>query len=571
MTTTDPITDQESITVDEPTMRLPRSGGGRVRVRQLFQRAYLAIRGENLLVAVLAGSFFGRWLVADRDSYWLDELYSVATYGVWNDSAAEAVRNLADTSVHPPLYQFVLYYWMDVFGDGERATRSLSNLYITLATLFLFLLLRSATPRRVALLSAVTFSLMHSATAFALETRSYAQTIFLATLSSYALLKMMRLGAERGWRSAVVSPVGLLFMAANVGLLFTHYYNAFLWCAQGLMAVVFVLREEPLRRWAVGLASLAALYGVQGAIFALAWGRILARSFRAGADEYAVEDAVQTPFQLALGVIEPNISPPAVIAWLGIVLLLVVTGRAVLNIARRGRTTSERLADWSILYLICWTILPLLVTYVAFVVADVARYSPRYWLFIVPPLAPLLILVIEESAHLLAAAWHRLHRNSVSRGVVTSSASVLAGLVMVSLVLPGTLRGATAFKADWRRTAQEIVNITRSDPDSSYIILEPSFRPTPLLDYYLSRYSGDVRVTGVIRRHQESRGGQPTLDRMATTIAQYDFMVVPFVHHTTRDFPRTLETLEERYPVWFSDIDRTGRGVIVFTVETQWQ
>src|SRR5687768_2868858 len=93
----------------------------------LARRLYGALRQEILIIAVLAGSFLARWLVADRNSYWLDELYSVAIYGIWNPSAGAAVEKLANTSVHPPLYQAILYVWMDLFGDSERSTSSLSN------------------------------------------------------------------------------------------------------------------------------------------------------------------------------------------------------------------------------------------------------------------------------------------------------------------------------------------------------------------------------------------------------------------------------------------------------------
>jgi hypothetical protein len=82
----------------------------------------------------------------------------------------------------------------------------------------------------------------------------------------------------------------------------------------------------------------------------------------------------------------------------------------------------------------------------------------------------------------------------------------------------------------------------------------------------LARYSRNVRVKGVILRADENRGGPFTVDRIAGMIAPYDFMIVPFLHHTIRNFPRTLETLKERYPVHFSNIDRRGRGVMVFTV-----
>ena len=61
------------------------------------------------------------------------------------------------------------------------------------------------------------------------------------------------------------------------------------------------------------------------------------------------------------------------------------------------------------------------------------------------------------------------------------------------LVLPQGYAAATEPKADWRGAARDIVDIVESNADSSYVIYEPSFRPTPLLDYYLARYSDDVR------------------------------------------------------------------------------
>jgi uncharacterized membrane protein len=124
MTTTTTATAERDLTPDlaEPD-RPPQSTRSAV---DPARRLYGALRQETLLIiAVLAGSFLARWLVADRNSYWLDELYSVAIYGIWNPSAGAAVERLANTSVHPPLYQAILYVWMDVFGDTERSSRSL--------------------------------------------------------------------------------------------------------------------------------------------------------------------------------------------------------------------------------------------------------------------------------------------------------------------------------------------------------------------------------------------------------------------------------------------------------------
>jgi len=89
MTTTTTATGERDLTSDlaEPD-RPPQRTRSAV---DLARRLYGALRHEILIIAVLAGSFLARWLVADRNSYWLDELYSVAIYGIWNPSAGAAV------------------------------------------------------------------------------------------------------------------------------------------------------------------------------------------------------------------------------------------------------------------------------------------------------------------------------------------------------------------------------------------------------------------------------------------------------------------------------------------------
>jgi hypothetical protein len=534
----------------------------RSRLRGLAQRAQTSLRDEALLLAVLAGAFISRWLIADRNSYWLDELYSVAIYGVWNESASAAVQRLADTSVHPPMYQFILYNWMEWFGDAERATRTLSNVYITLATLFLYLLVRDSISRRVGLASAVVFALMYSSTYYALEARSYAQTIFLVTLSSYALLRMMRTGAARGWVPAIISPPTLAFTFANVALLLTHYYNFFFWIAQGIVAGLFVLRERAPRRWFTGISTVAVLYGVQGAIFGLAWGRVLLDDYRRRGDAFPVDGSVRSPLDLLSTVITPNIDPPPVVRWLGIAVFLVVTVRALVSLIRGGELTVERQRAWSVAYLISWLLVPLLVVYVAFVITGVARYSPRYWLFIVPPMAPLIVLVIDETVDLVSRLWRRMR--GVALGV--GWATVLTVLVIGALILPGTLGSATREKTDWRGTAQDIVDIIESDAESSYVIYETSFRSTPVLDYYLSRYSNDIRVTATIRRSEERAGENFSFERTADVIEQHDYLIVPFIHHRTTDFPTAMERLSATYDVHHRQIRSSGKGLVIFAV-----
>jgi hypothetical protein len=69
-------------------------------------RAILTVlRRHNAIVVFLSAIFIARLFLADWNSYWSDELLSVAVYGVWNDDLVAMVSHLADNSIHPPLYQ----------------------------------------------------------------------------------------------------------------------------------------------------------------------------------------------------------------------------------------------------------------------------------------------------------------------------------------------------------------------------------------------------------------------------------------------------------------------------------
>ena len=530
----------------------------------LAGRLYGALRPETLLIiAVLAGSFLARWLLADRNSYWYDELLSVARFGIWNPSVGAAVERLANDSVHPPLYQAMLYVWMNLFGDTERASRSLSNLYITLATLFLYLLVRDTLSRRVALWSAVTFALMYSPMRFGLETRSYAQTIFLATLSSYALVRLMRVGADRGWRRALLSPTAALLYAANVALLLTHYFNAFFYVAQGVIAGIFVVCALPRRRWWAGLCAVAATYAVQGATFALAWGDVLLGTYGRRAGSFSLEEeGLQTPWELLKTTVTPNIDPPWPIWVLALLVAAVVVARAVRGLLGGRELTHDRQRAWTVLYLFGWLMLPLVVLVLTFLITGTARYNSRYVLYAMPALAPLVVLTIGEAARLVGAGWRRVRRRGLDAAALTNVAMVV---VIVTLVIPGTLRAISWNAGDWRGTAQRIVATIESDPGSSYVLYDTPFK-TPVLDYYLARYSDEVRAAGTIRIDQEKLDQRFAFESGRAEIERHDFLIVAFIHHPITQFPNALRRLTERYPVYLRQVDKRGRGLIIFRI-----
>jgi len=102
-----------------------------------------------------------RGYLAPWRSYWYDELLSVYYYGANYDTVWGAIQALAKGSIHPPLYQFILYYWIEMFGVSELATRTLSNLYVVGGTLRLYLLAYRVYEQRVALGSVIIFTMMY--------------------------------------------------------------------------------------------------------------------------------------------------------------------------------------------------------------------------------------------------------------------------------------------------------------------------------------------------------------------------------------------------------------------------
>ncbi|MFM6980840.1 MAG: glycosyltransferase family 39 protein, partial [Micrococcales bacterium] len=124
----------------------------------------------SIVVSLL---FAARLFLSNLQSYWLDEHYSVWAYGSYFSNPFEMGFFFAKESVHPPLYQMTLWFYMKIFGDSEIATRTLSNIFIAIAMIALYALIRDAVPKWLAVLAAAVYGAEPSGILYAIETRSY--------------------------------------------------------------------------------------------------------------------------------------------------------------------------------------------------------------------------------------------------------------------------------------------------------------------------------------------------------------------------------------------------------------
>jgi uncharacterized membrane protein len=513
--------------------------------------------GIVLIAVVLIGLV--RIPLGDMNSYWNDEILSVYRYGIANDNVVEAIRNLANGSIHPPLYQFILFFWMAVFGDGEVATRALSGLFISVATLFLYAFTVRYWSRAVAGISAIAFNLSYIPFYYSLESRSYALTIMLATISMYVLWTALNrsAGEDRSWRPSSARWWWTAWVLSNLGLAFSHYYNMFFLLAQAFLALAFVIahvRREHLFR-AILFGGLLSL--IPPAMFAVIWGRYFLRQFASASGDFAVEDSVSlSPVQLLLNsIVDPGILGGVWVAALVCAMpLILIVGLATSPSLRRA--FGDRRKMWALVALVAWMVLPLILTYVTFLASGVERFSDRYFVFSVPPVYPL--LVISISALVTFALTRSQHAATVATGV--------ALIVALSLAIPTGIAAALEEKADWRGNTIRTINLVENS-DTTVRVIETQFGTGSRANYYFERFSDSIRVDLVLRPLDDRRG---LIDRLAPAfdgLRSGDQVVVMFNHLTTDRYPNLLEQLELRSSSILDLTSEGGRGLVVFVFD----
>lgn len=238
------------------------------------------------LGCILVLAAFVRLYRIDGPSLWMDEIGSIevaAGRGLeHNHLAAGAVQTrqiplaaltaaspwwkiwtTVAEDVFPPVYYILLRWWMDLFGTGAVAVRSLSALASLGAIVLLFDVCRWLRGPRVALLAAAVMALSPAQINFAQDARPYALLILLGLACCDALVRIQMLGATPR-RCAILA----ICLAATA---LTHYLAVGALAALAVYAAVCL--RGSVRRRALGMFLLA------GAFVLSIWGASALRQF----------------------------------------------------------------------------------------------------------------------------------------------------------------------------------------------------------------------------------------------------------------------------------------------------
>jgi hypothetical protein len=239
------------------------------------------------LFLFLAAAAFLRFHQIGQPSLWMDEIWTIEMSMGHGSVHDHLPLNAIQTTIphpttlsqaapgwriwthlngitHPPLYFLTLRLWMDVFGAGPAAVRSLSAVFSLAAVLLFFDLCRLLRAPRVALFAAALMALAGAQIDFAQEARSYPMVLALSLASADLILRIQRHGVTRLRWAALVALVCATAL--------THYFAAGILAALALYVAITT-------RGRIRLYILAA-FAAAGLLSLVLWGPQALSQFR---------------------------------------------------------------------------------------------------------------------------------------------------------------------------------------------------------------------------------------------------------------------------------------------------
>lgn len=176
---------------------------------------------------------------------WIDEGISIGiAHHHWT-----SIPGLLNQDGSPPAYYMLLSLWIQLFGDGERATHTLSLVFGLACIPVAFLAGRALFGRTTGFVCALLAALDPYLTYYAQETRMYELEALLSLVVAYAWVQGILRG-RNAWAVALVPAIDLA--------VYTHNWALFL-CV-GLFVATCVVARERLRRFVLMAVAVAVLY-----------------------------------------------------------------------------------------------------------------------------------------------------------------------------------------------------------------------------------------------------------------------------------------------------------------------
>ncbi|MBI5304063.1 MAG: glycosyltransferase family 39 protein [Chloroflexi bacterium] len=225
-----------------PTLPLARGGLGR----------------DGLLLAILLLAFALRVWNAGSLLMWGDEGFSVYSA---NHSLYTITFEGKDVDPHPPLYYYLLHFWLPLGGYSEFSVRFFSVFFGTATVALAFALGKRLFDARVGLLASALMAIAPFAIHYSQEVRMYALVIFLAALALWFFVRLVRVHTSNFQPPTSNFQLWLGFWVAMFLTQYSLYQSAFLFVAQGLTLLPLLKSHFWfVARWLAASVSIVVLF-----------------------------------------------------------------------------------------------------------------------------------------------------------------------------------------------------------------------------------------------------------------------------------------------------------------------
>lgn len=353
-------------------------------------------QAKIVLAAILVLALGLRLYRLDGQSFWNDEGTSVALAG----RSLAVITSSAAHDIHPPLYYYVLHFWISLAGNSEVGARSLSVLTGVLVVAVTYLLGKRLFGSDTGLLAALLSAFSPFGIYYSQEARMYILVALWAALSIYFLLRLL---------DRPTPLMAILYLVTTTLALYTHYFAASLWVIENaIFTVWFVSRHRhylgSLVRWLLLQSVILALY--------FPWVRMTR-------EQLGIWPAISQPLTLqhfiadlarvfSLGLSVPAKTTPAVLIFTALLLIGLIPPIRYHKSNRESILRPHSLSAYTV------AILYLAIPISALYLASLRRpmYNPKFLLWVTPAYYILVArgvhtLMPEQWSHRDAKIWLR--------------------------------------------------------------------------------------------------------------------------------------------------------------------
>lgn len=445
---------------ERPPTRISRSYRA-----QAQDRRWLSRKNHLWLLIALLVAWAVRVNALDAQSLWNDEGTSVALA----QRSLEAIANAAARDIHPPLYYFLLSFWIQVAGISEFALRFLSVGTGILLVAVTFRIAREFFDEDVALIVSILSALNAFQVYYSQEARMYMLVALCSALSVWAMARVVLSDAgSRRLETGDYLIAWATYFMATLAALYTQYYAVTIVLLENIAFVIgmmWIARstkpgswKRPLLFW-IGSQLLLLVAFIPGLLFA----RASILSWPAVGEQFGLLELVQRLLSaFALAIDQPLDSQ----AFLLIVYALFFIG---------GLLPSRdlfRQSAYGIVLAALWTFVPFLTMYI--VSLQRPAYNPKFLLLATPGFLILVArgvsvfypgLFIRERYPAVSIYWSKTKRLALQ---VFGIAKLFAGAALaVGLVLTlEDLSTEPRLQRDDYRSIVNYVNAVATDQDA---------------------------------------------------------------------------------------------------------